>query len=87
MPGISMISHIPHFTYNDTVRVKSSAPVELRPGELASVVSVDPEESRRGDYLKEFPFGVVYTVEFEDGSSVQVHEDFHEKGAFPSELS
>ncbi len=73
------------FTYNDTVKVVQKAPPQLRPGELASVVGMSSERDRSGEYLAQFPHGVVYTIEFEDGSSVEVHESFLEKGAFPSE--
>jgi len=74
------------FTYNDTVKVKQGAPARCRPGQLASVVGISLEAERRGEFLKAFPHGIVYTIEFEDGSSVELHEDFVEKGAFPSEL-
>ena len=74
------------FTYNDTVRVKQAAPARCRPGELASVVGISLEAERSGAFLKAFPRGILYTIEFEDGNSVQLHEDLVEKGAFPSEL-
>ena len=73
------------FTYNDTVRVKQAAPAQWRPGELASVVGISLEAERSGEFLKTFPHGILYTIEFEDGSSVQLHADLVEKGAFPSE--
>jgi len=63
------------FTYNDTVRVKQAAPAQWRPGELASVVGISLEAERSGEFLKTFPHGILYTIEFEDGSSVQLHED------------
>ena len=78
---------MPRFTYDDTVKVSSSATTELRPGALASVVATSLREERSADFLKRFPIGVVYTIEFEDGSSVHIQEDLVEKGAFPSELS
>lgn len=74
------------FTYNDTVRVKLVAPAQYRPGELASIVGISLQAERSGDFLKAFPHGILYTIEFEDGSSMQLHEDLVEKGAFPSEL-
>ncbi|MEX0758587.1 MAG: hypothetical protein WD100_03305 [Tistlia sp.] len=74
------------FTYNDTVKVTKDAPEQCRPGELASVVSISLATERGGEFLKEFPHGVVYSIEFEDGCIVEIHEDFVEKGAFPSEL-
>jgi hypothetical protein len=73
------------FTYNDTVRVKQTAPARCRPGELASVVGISLAAERSGEFLRAFPHGILYTIEFEDGSSVQLHEDLVEKGAFPTE--
>ena len=40
------------FAYDDTVRVKPDAPSHLRPGQLASVVVVNREEDRRGEFLR-----------------------------------
>ena len=70
-------------TCNDTVRVKPEAPQQLRPGALASVVGVHEGETRWGKYMEQFPAGAVYTIEFEDGSSVNLHESLLEKGKFP----
>lgn len=63
----------PQFTYNDIVRVLPSAGADARPGARAWIVGVfaDP---RPGQYFDKFPYGVVYSIEFEDGSSVEVHE-------------
>lgn len=74
------------FTFNDTVRVKASAPAELRPAALASVVMIHEGIGRVGEYFKQFPDGVIYTVEFEDGYSVDIHEQLLEKDWFPSEI-
>ncbi len=74
------------FTYNDTVRVKQTAPPRCRPGELASVVGISLQTERSGEFLKAFPHGILYTIEFEDGNSIELHEDFVEKDAFPNEL-
>ena len=60
------------FTYDDVVKVLESAPAELRPGCKAWIVGVFEKPS--GKYFSAFPDGVVYTVEFEDGSSTEVHE-------------
>lgn len=60
------------FTYNDIVKVVDSAPPELRPGCKAWVVGVF--EDRPGKYFDIFPEGVVYSVEFEDGVSIEIHE-------------
>jgi hypothetical protein len=35
--------------------------------------------------MDRFPAGAVYTIEFEDGYSVDLHEDDVERGAFPGE--
>ena len=72
------------FTYNDTVRIKAAAPT--RPGALASVVGINLEQERGGEYLAKFPHGVVYTVEFEDGSDADVPEGLLEAGKFPGEV-
>lgn len=60
------------FTYDDIVRVIATVPKRLRPGERAWVVGVF--EDRPGKYFYAFPEGVVYSIEFEDGTSVDVHE-------------
>ncbi len=73
------------FTYNETVRVKEHAPPECRPATLASVVMIHEGHGRTGEYFCRFPDGAVYTVEFEDGTSLEVHESFLEKSAFPGE--
>jgi hypothetical protein len=65
---------MPKFTWGDSVRILENAPGDLRPGSVAAVVGV--EEDRQGSYYEKFPEGVVYTVEFEDGSSVDVHESY-----------
>jgi hypothetical protein len=62
---------MPKFTYNDIVRVKPGT--EAATGrDRAWVVGIF--EDRPGDYFNKFPDGVIYTVEFEDGSSTEVHE-------------
>ena len=62
----------PKFNYDDTVKVRPDAAPELRPGATAWVVGVF--ETRPGSYFDKFPDGVIYTIEFEDGSSADVHE-------------
>ncbi|MCS0658816.1 hypothetical protein [Massilia terrae] len=59
------------FTYNDIVRIRQDCEPTLQRGR-AWVVGVIDE--REGDYFNKFPPGVVYTIEFEDGSSTEVHE-------------
>jgi hypothetical protein len=62
------------FTYDDIVRITADAPIESRRGQRAWVVAISEEENRKGSFLAAFPAGVVYTVEFEDGSSTEIHE-------------
>lgn len=63
------------FTWGDTVRVRSQAPREARPGALAEIVGIrtidtDPQVVQFGA-----PLGTqVYVVEFEDGTSVELAE-------------
>ena len=59
-------------TYNDIVKVVENAAEDLRPGSRAWIVGVF--ENRPGSYFDKFPPGVVYTIEFEDGSSLEIHE-------------
>lgn len=65
---------MPKFTWGDLVRISEGAPAKVRPGSAAEVVGLSEESERRGSYLDQFPRGVVYTVEFEDGNSAEVHE-------------
>jgi len=64
------------FTYDDIVKVSESAPAKLRPGQKAWIVGVF--EERPGKYFNIFPEGVVYSIEFEDGTSIEVHESLLE---------
>ena len=62
------------FDYDDVVRVIADAPSQCRPGEKGWIVGV--YEERTGAFLEKFPIGTVYTIEFEDGSSAEVHEKY-----------
>ena len=66
------------FTFDDTVRVKENAPSPLRRGQKASVTMVFLPQDRNGSYFDQFPPGVLYSIEYEDGVSSDVHEDFLE---------
>jgi hypothetical protein len=68
----------PKFNYDDVVLVRPTASPQLRPGANAWVVGVF--ETRPGPYFDKFPEGVVYTIEFEDGSSLEIHEQDLEAG-------
>jgi hypothetical protein len=64
------------FTYDDIVMVRAGASPDLRPGSRAWVIAVfDRPDSRPGKHFDALPEGVVYTVEFEDGSTAEMHED------------
>jgi hypothetical protein len=60
-------------TYDDTVIVKPDAAACFRPGAKGSVVGITPPEQRRGAHFEQFPEGIVYLVEFEDGEALDVH--------------
>jgi hypothetical protein len=62
------------FAYDDIVKIIDGAASELRPGSKAWVVGVFEEKDRQGQYFEIFPEGVVYTIEFEDGKSTEIHE-------------
>lgn len=64
----------PKFNYGDIVLVSSGSAAEIRPGDRAWVVGVF-EQRPEGGYFDKFPLGVVYSIEFEDGSCAEVHED------------
>jgi hypothetical protein len=61
------------FTYNDIVCIKPGVEPDLQHGR-AWVVGIFEERLETWTYFDKFPAGVVYTIEFEDGSSAQVHE-------------
>lgn len=64
------------FTYDDTVRVVASAPIEFRPGATAWVVGVF--EGAEVPKYRSFKVGPVYCIEFEDGQAIDVEEEFLE---------
>lgn len=64
---------MPRFACNDIVLVTS--PGSARLGQRAWVVDIIEEKSRQGRHFLRFAPGIVYTVEFEDGSSADVHEN------------
>lgn len=71
------------FTYNDRVRVATTANKESRPGEIAWVIAV-LEERPQGEYFDQFPPGVIYTIEYEDGEAIDIHEsDLESAGETP----
>jgi hypothetical protein len=65
------------FDYSDIVRAIASADPKYRPGARAWIVGVYENDS--SPWLKRFPPGVVYSIEYEDGSSVEIHESLLER--------
>jgi hypothetical protein len=80
---------MPKFTYSDLVRVRPGVSTWFdvpgrrttgpRIGEPASVYAIT--EDRRLGPRPEFPAGVIYGVEFDDGDAIEVHEDDLEPAA------
>lgn len=64
-----------NFTYNDIVRVTHMADGQAQSMPKAWIVGIYETDKELGPYWKKFPPGVVYTIEFEDGSSTEVHEN------------
>lgn len=62
------------FTWNDIVETIEEAPTRLRPGSRACIVGISAPHERSGAFLADHPVGYVYTIEFEDGSSVDAGE-------------
>ena len=58
------------FTYNDIVRVRPGSAATPR-RDRAWVVGIFEKHL----YFDKFPEGDFYTIEFEDGTSIEVHED------------
>ena len=62
----------PEFDFDDIVVVDEKAPTEFRPGQKAWVIGVFVDRSVvKFDWL---PPGIVYAVEFEDGSATDIHQ-------------
>ena len=60
-------------TWGDTVRVKSNADPEMRPGGLAAVCGIRQVETAEQERLFGCPVGTtLYLVEFGDGSELEV---------------
>jgi hypothetical protein len=58
------------FTYNDTVRVKGDAPLEMRPGARTWVIGVTPNRKGEGATSSSSR----HLVEFEGGEAIDIHE-------------
>jgi hypothetical protein len=60
------------FTYDDVVRVSDQASAAFRPGAKGWVIAVITD--REKIKAPQLPPGNIYTIEYEDGVSVDVHE-------------
>jgi hypothetical protein len=69
-----MRENMAKFIIGDSVRIAEPALLAVRPGSVAEVVGISEEGGRHGSYLDAFPRGVVYMVEFEDGSPAELQE-------------
>ena len=70
------------FTYNDGVIIKKDLPKKFHPGESAVICGIDPNQVSTEDEAKAFFCEIgewVYTVEFFDGSSIEISENNLEK--------
>ena len=66
------------FTYDDVVRVikSESSSAGGRIGQKAWVIAVfDDERKKPGLSFCSLPSGVIYSIEFEDGEAIDIHED------------
>ena len=66
---------MPAATWGDTVRVKASAPMSMRPGAIAEVVGIRDVETPSQATQFETPIGSkVYLIEFSDGDAIELAE-------------
>ncbi|MBN2195456.1 MAG: hypothetical protein JW751_21740 [Polyangiaceae bacterium] len=66
-------------TWGDTVRIKKNASTEMRPGALAAVCGM--REVETPEQSEQFGCAIgttVYLVEFGDGASLEIPEEFVE---------
>lgn len=64
---------MPRFDYDDRVRVVPGSDGMTRPGALAWVIGVF-DQRPAGKHFEQFPPGVVYAIEYEDGEAADIHE-------------
>jgi hypothetical protein len=65
--------------FGESVSVKKHAPAEFRPGAVGAIVMIITQKMRKGEYYNKFPLGTIYSIEFEDGRAIDIHEMFLEK--------
>ncbi|GAB2176086.1 hypothetical protein DLREEDagr8_16440 [Dongia sp. agr-C8] len=56
----------PKADYDDVVKFVKDAPANLRPDQKAWIVGIFVD--RPGRFFERFPQGIVYSIEYEDGS-------------------
>lgn len=66
----------PH-KHGDIVRISPDASEDCRPGETAWIVAIISDRVRFP--LPEMPEGTIYSVEFEDGSAIDINEHLLKK--------
>ena len=65
------------FDWGETVEVDEKAPTEFHPEEIGEVCGIHKVESHNQSFAFNRPIGtVVYTIEFANGGSVEVPEEF-----------
>jgi hypothetical protein len=73
-------SKINLFTWNDIVIIKSYAPPNYFPGNIAVICGMEKVKSEELSSLYNIEFGNwLYTIEFGDGSSIEIPEKYLEK--------
>ena len=67
------------FTWNDLVRIKFDVPKKFKPGEIVAVCGLEKVQSEKLSKTYHVEKGSwLYTVEFGDGSSIEVPECYLE---------
>lgn len=61
------------FEIDDTVITKEVPHLKQYHGQVGSVINVFSERPT-GKHFEQFPEGVVYVVEFENGEAIDIHE-------------
>jgi hypothetical protein len=65
------------FSYDDTVRIVRCADEKYKPGAVVSIIGIFKEKPS-GSYFEEFPPGTIYTIEYENGEAIDIHESLLE---------
>ncbi|OBP17060.1 hypothetical protein A5320_21495 [Rheinheimera sp. SA_1] len=61
------------FKIDDTVKTKNVTHLQHFHGQIGSVINVFVDRPA-GKHFEQFPEGVVYAVEFENGEAIDIHE-------------